>query len=88
MQTLYLESDWAMVYKLDPTLEHSSNLNDMKLEYGGLQVISVGKSFKSGLYAGKYVPYEVKLKSGNIQKYNLAVRNDNPEKLWVIDGGY
>ncbi len=82
------ENDWAMVYKLDPTLEHSSNLDEMKLEYGGLQVISVGKSFKSGLYTGKYVPYEVKLKSGNIQKYNLAVRNDNPEKLWVIDGGY
>jgi hypothetical protein len=82
------ESDWATVYKLDPSFELSSNLAEMKLEYGGLQINSIGSSFKSGRYAGVYVPYEVKLKSGEIQKHNLAVRNDNPQKAWIIDGGY
>jgi len=82
------ESDWATAYKLDPSFEHSSNLEAMKLEYGGLQIISIGSSFKSGRYAGVYVPYEVKLKSGEVQKYNLALRNDNPQKAWIVDGGY
>jgi outer membrane lipoprotein-sorting protein len=82
------ENDWVTAYKLDPSFEHSSNLEEMKLEYGGLQINSIGSSFKSGRYAGVYVPYEVKLKSGEIQKHNLAVRNDNPQKAWIIDGGY
>jgi len=82
------ENDWATVYKLDPSIEHSSNLEAIKKEFGGLQINSIGKPFKSGLYAGEYVPYEVKLKSGEIKKYNLAIRNDNPAKAWVIDGGY
>jgi hypothetical protein len=82
------ESDWATVYKLDPSFEHSSNLAEMKLEYGGLQIMSIGSSFKSGQYAGVYVPYEVKLKSGEVQKHNLALRNDNPQKAWIVDGGY
>ncbi len=82
------EKDWATVYNLDPSFEHSSNLNEMKAEYGGLQIISTGSSFKSGQYAGVFVPYEVNLKSGEVQKYNLALRNDNAQKAWVIDGGY
>jgi hypothetical protein len=82
------ESDWVMVYKLDPSFEHSSNLEAMKLEYGGLQIMSIGSSFKSGRYAGVYVPYEAKLKSGEVLKYNLALRKDNPQKAWIIDGGY
>jgi hypothetical protein len=60
----------------------------MKLEYGGLQIMSIGSSFKSGQYAGVYVPYEVKLKSGEVQKHKLALRNDNPQKAWIVDGGY
>jgi hypothetical protein len=42
----------------------------------------------NGLYPGKFVPYEIKLKSGETRKARLAVRNDNPEKIWEIDGGY
>lgn len=82
------EKDWATVYKLDPSFEHSSSLDEMKAVYGGLQIISIGSSFKSGQHAGVYVPYEVKLKSGEVQKHNLALRNDNEQKVWLIDGGY
>ncbi len=82
------ESDWVTAYKLDPSFEHSSNQEEMKLEYGGLQIISIGSFFKSGQYAGVYVPYEVKLKSGEVLKYNLALRNDNLQKAWIVDGGY
>jgi len=33
-------------------------------------------------------PYEIKFKSGKSKKFNLAVRNDNPAKRWMVDGGF
>ena len=62
--------------------------NETKAYYGGLKIISIGKAFKSGLYPGEFVPYEIKLKSGETAKANLAIRNDNKEKLWQVDGGF
>ena len=55
---------------------------------GGLQIIFIGEPFKSGLYPGWFVPYEIQLKDGTIKKHNLAVRNDgNPVKRYIVDGG-
>jgi len=54
---------------------------------GGIEIISIGEPFKSGNYAGWFVPYEIKLNGGQIKKFNLAVRNDNPAKRYVVDGG-
>ncbi len=59
----------------------------MKKWLGGLEIVSIGKSFKSGRYPGRFVPYEIKFKSGKTKKFNLAVRNDNRAKRWVVDGG-
>lgn len=59
----------------------------IKRYLGGLEIISLGEPFKSGRYPGWLVPYEVKLKYGEIKKHNLAVRNDNPAKRYIIDGG-
>jgi hypothetical protein len=73
---------------LCPYLEESSKLNDFKTSYGGLKIIKLEKSFKSGMYAGMFVPYKIMLKSGEIKEYKLAVRNDNPDKVWTIDGGF
>jgi hypothetical protein len=56
-------------------------------KYGGLQVISIGESFKSGNYPGEFVPYTIKLTDGTIKKYKLALRNDNKNKVWMVDGG-
>ncbi len=54
---------------------------------GGLTVISVGEPFRSGLYPGWFVPYEIKLANGEYRKHNLAVKNNNREKRWLVDGG-
>jgi hypothetical protein len=54
---------------------------------GGMQVISIGEPFRSSFYPGWFVPYEVRLKSGRVKKWNLAVRNDNSVHRWVFDGG-
>jgi len=61
---------------------------DTKRYYGELEIIRIGEPFKSGLYPGWFVPYEIRLKNGTIQKHNLAVRNDNPAKRYVVDGGF
>jgi outer membrane lipoprotein-sorting protein len=59
----------------------------MKNFLGGLELISIGEPFKSGRYPGWFVPYEIRLKNGTIKKFNLAVRNDNKAKRFVVDGG-
>jgi hypothetical protein len=59
-----------------------------KLQHiGGLKVIQLGEPFKSGLFPGWFVPYEVQLKSGETHKFNLSIRNDNPAQRWEVDGG-
>lgn len=77
------KSDWDMAQKMYP----NTISNKIKNYYGDLKIIRLGTAFKSGMYGGVFVPYEVKLKSGEIRKWNLAVRNDNEEKIWQVDGG-
>lgn len=62
-------------------------MEKLKNIYGGLELISLGEPFKSGLFPGEFVPYKIRLKSGEIKEFNLALRNDNPTKTWKIDGG-
>jgi hypothetical protein len=78
------EENWDEFLKFWPMSAVDDNL---KSYLGGLQVISLGEPFKSGLYPGWFVPYEIKFKNGDTKKMNLAVRNDNPAKRYVFDGG-
>ena len=60
--------------------------------YGGLQVVSLGKPFWGWFsardkYGGVFVPYEIRLKNGEVKKWQLAIRCDNPDKRWYFDGG-
>ena len=76
--------DWEEVLKFWPASRMDEGI---KGYLGGLEVISVGEPFRSGLYAGWFVPYEIRLRSGHVKKFNLAVRNDNPARRFVVDGG-
>ena len=58
-----------------------------KDELAGLQLVSLGEPFKKPPYPGIFVPYEIKFKDGSTWKFNLAVRNDNPERKWYFDRG-
>jgi len=78
------KKDWDEVLKFYPRSVIDQRMKDY---LGGMEVISIGKPFKSGLYPGWFVPYEIKLKSGDIKKWNLAVRNDNMAKRYIVDGG-
>ncbi len=59
----------------------------LEARYGGLAIISAGKAVRSGEYPGVFVPCKVLLADGRTEKLMLALRNDNPEKCWLVDGG-
>lgn len=56
-------------------------------DFAGGEILYIGEPFKSGRYPGVHVPYKVKFKSGHIKELSLALRNDNPSKVWQVDGG-
>jgi outer membrane lipoprotein-sorting protein len=82
------KEEWKTIDQLMPGFLNSTDAETAKKEFGGLMIVSIGKSFKSGQYPGEFVPYEVKLKSGISRKMNLALRCDNKGKRWWVDGGF
>ena len=77
--------DWNAALGIYPV---NSIPDSLKKYYGGLTVLSIGKPFQSGLYPGYFVPYKIRLPDGTVKTHNLAVRNDNPQKHWMVDGGF
>jgi len=82
------QEDWDEVLKFWA----ASRIDDsLKAYLGGLEIISIGEPFQSEGYArdglGWFVPYEIRLKSGQVKKFNLAIRKDNPANRFVVDGG-
>ena len=62
----------------------------LKEDLGGLQVITIGNSFSSAISlinGARFVPYEVKLKSGAIKKWNIGLKKDGKTGRWFVDGG-
>lgn len=82
--TACAEEDWDELVKF---LGQTGVSQWMKDDLGGLEIISIGEPFQSAKYAGWFVPYEIKLKSGHIKKHNLALRKDNPARRFQLDGG-
>ena len=58
-----------------------------KRVFGGLTIVSVGESFTSAAYSGRFVPYEIRFKSGGVKKHNLALKQDPKSARWYLDGG-
>ncbi|UCC21707.1 MAG: hypothetical protein JSW23_07805 [Planctomycetota bacterium] len=81
------EEDWGEVLRF----ETYSRVPEWLRKYGGLEIISIGEPFQSEGYArdglGWFVPYEIRLKSGRVKKFNLAIRKDNPANRFIVDGG-
>jgi hypothetical protein len=63
-----------------------SPITDGIKEYlGGLEIVSLGDSFSSVAYAGRFVPYEIKLQA-HAQVFNVRVSNNNAAKRYVVTG--
>ena len=58
---------------------------DMRKCLGGMELVSLGKSFKSHGYGGLFIPYEIKLQP---QELNVRVSDANPAKRFVLTGVY
>ncbi len=80
------DENWEEVLKYwgSPRIE-----DRIKTYLGGLEIISLGEPFQSEGYVrgGWFVPYEIRMKSGEVRKMNLSIRKDNPAKRFTIDGG-
>ena len=63
------------------------DLAAMSKAYKGCTLVECDSAFKSGTYAGVFVPCKVKLANGKETKLNVAMRNDNPWNIWTLDGG-
>ena len=89
--------DWTEAAKFWPPRmleKYPSFLDQFKSTYGGMEIVSLGKPFRGKVvawknfeYPGVYVPYEIRLKGGEIKKWQLAIRCDNRERHWYWDGG-
>lgn len=60
----------------------------LKSVYKGAVILSVDKPVRSGDYAGVFVPCEILRADGKSDRLMMALRNDNPEKSWIVDGGF
>lgn len=59
----------------------------LKSRYAGASVEELAAPVRSGEYAGCFIPCTLRMADGTTEKIHLALRNDNPEQSWVIDGG-
>jgi outer membrane lipoprotein-sorting protein len=82
--TACANEDWDEAVKFMGQTRVSQHFKDLM---GGLEIIEIGEPFQSPSYAGWFVPYKLKLKSGNLKTHNLALRRDNRANRFEYDGG-
>jgi hypothetical protein len=84
----------AAIVRDRPALEvycpSPSMVDRMIRDDGPSRIYYIGQPYRSGSYPGYYVPYKVRFGRGPsswVKEYQMAVRNDNPQRQWVWDGG-
>ena len=79
---VYQEKDAEEVYRLS---DGSTTIEKIKKEMAGPPIVgfSVGEPTQAEQPGYWNVPVEIE----NVRKHNLAIRNDNPAKRYVVDGG-
>ena len=87
--TVFLDAwgneDWEEALKFMGQTDVPQLLKDY---YGGLEIIEIGEPFQSANYSGWFVPYKLRLKSGEMREHNLALRKDNSANRFEYDGGF
>lgn len=59
----------------------------LQSRYSGATAERLSEPVRSGKYPGWFIPCTLRMADGSREKIRMALRNDNPEKSWVIDGG-
>lgn len=63
------------------------SLQKVRDRYEGMRILSIGEAFSSGLYPGVFINCRIEFADGKQEDIRLAIRNDNPQRAWVFDGG-
>jgi outer membrane lipoprotein-sorting protein len=77
-------ANWAEVAKFSQIPFN----DEIKGYVAGLQIVSLGQSFTSQGNDARFVPYQIKLKTGETKKHNLALKRDRKSDRWLVDGGF
>lgn len=59
----------------------------LQSRYSGATVERLSEPVRSGKYPGWFIPCTLRMADGSREKIRMALRNDTPDKSWVIDGG-
>lgn len=59
----------------------------LRSRYAGATVVECSAPVRSGTYPGLFVPCRLRMADGTTEKLHLALRNDNAQQRWVVDGG-
>lgn len=62
-------------------------LERLKPRFEGSRLVEMQKPFRSGRYPGVFVRCRIRTAKGKKEKLQLALRNDNAQGTWVVDGG-
>ena len=59
----------------------------LRNRYAGATVVECSAPVRSGNYPGLFIPCRLRMADGTTEKLHLALRNDNAQQRWVVDGG-
>lgn len=59
----------------------------LRNRYAGATVVVCSAPVRSGNYPGLFIPCRLRMADGTTEKLHLALRNDNAQQRWVVDGG-
>lgn len=83
--TAWANEDWDEILKFKGQTGIPQVIKDY---YGGLTIIEIGEPFQSASSKERwYVPFKIKLKSGEVVDHKLALVKDESTKRFRYDGG-
>ncbi len=59
----------------------------LRSRYAGATLVECSAPVRSGNYPGLFIPCRLRMADGSTEELHLALRNDNPQRSWVVDGG-
>lgn len=59
----------------------------LRNRYAGATLVECSAPVRSGNYPGLFIPCRLRMADGTTEELHLALRNDNPQRSWVVDGG-
>jgi hypothetical protein len=94
LNTAFLKEDWDEMRKFMPDLVVDKLKSDFEIWKKQSEFIEgqpfceiAGESFWSEDHSAYFVKCRQYTEGGQTKKHNLAIRNDNPARRYVVDGG-